>query len=135
MVWIFYEYSKFHGHSPAIVTGKPLHLGGSLGQEAATGRGVVISTEALLADHNKSLKDLTFVILGFGNVGLWVARLLHERGGKIIDVGDITGVVKNPDGIDIPKLLKHKEKNLGLMDFGGGDNLDLHSWLYMNVNF
>ncbi|XP_028804316.1 glutamate dehydrogenase 2-like [Neltuma alba] len=124
MAWIYDEYSKFHGHSPAIVTGKPLDLRGSLGRESATGRGVVIATEALLAEHGKSLKNLTFVIQGFGNVGSWVARLLHEKGAKIIAVSDITGAIKNPNGIDIPKLLKHKEKTRSLKDFPGGDDLD-----------
>ncbi|KAH9770434.1 glutamate dehydrogenase 2 [Citrus sinensis] len=91
MAWILDEYSKFHGHSPAVVTGKPIDLGGSLGREAATGRGVVYATEALLAEHGQAIRDLTFVIQGFGNVGSWAARLIHERGGKVIAVSDITG--------------------------------------------
>ncbi|GFP86649.1 glutamate dehydrogenase a [Phtheirospermum japonicum] len=66
MAWILDEYSKFHGHSPAVVTGKPIDLGGSLGREAATGRGVVYATEALLAEHGKAIKGLTFAIQGFG---------------------------------------------------------------------
>ncbi|KAH9705812.1 glutamate dehydrogenase 2 [Citrus sinensis] len=110
MAWILDEYSKFHGHSPAVVTGKPIDLGGSLGREAATGRGVVYATEALLAEHGQAIRDLTFVIQGFGNVGSWAARLIHERGGKVIAVSDITGAVKNADGIDIHKLLAHKDK-------------------------
>ncbi|CAI0547952.1 unnamed protein product [Linum tenue] len=62
MAWILDEYSKFHGHSPAVVTGKPIDLGGSLGREAATGRGVVFATEALLAEYGKSIEGLTFEI-------------------------------------------------------------------------
>ncbi|KAJ0764584.1 putative glutamate dehydrogenase (NAD(P)(+)) [Helianthus annuus] len=124
MAWISDEYSKFHGYSPAIVTGKPIELGGSLGREAATGRGVVFATEALLADHGKSIKGLTFVIQGFGNVGSWVARLIHERGGKIIAVSDVTGAVKNPNGLDIPALLEHKEKSGSLSNFDNGDMMN-----------
>ncbi|CAL5364054.1 unnamed protein product [Camellia sinensis] len=124
MAWILDEYSKFHGHSPAVVTGKPIDLGGSLGREAATGRGVVYATEALLAEHGKSIKDLTFVIQGFGNVGSWTASLIHERGGKVIAVSDITGAVKNPSGIDIPALLNHKEETGSLNNFDGGDAMD-----------
>ncbi|KAK9121041.1 hypothetical protein Syun_018658 [Stephania yunnanensis] len=124
MAWILDEYSKFHGHSPAVVTGKPLDLGGSLGREAATGRGVVIATEELLADHGKSISGLKFVIQGLGNVGSWVAKLIHERGGKVIAVSDITGAVKNPDGIDIPSLIKHKVSTGTLNDFQGGDAMD-----------
>ncbi|GMJ05928.1 glutamate dehydrogenase 2 [Hibiscus trionum] len=124
MAWILDEYSKFHGHSPAVVTGKPIDLGGSLGREAATGRGVVYATEALLAEYWKAVKGLTFVIQGFGNVGSWVARLIHERGGKVIAVSDVTGAVKNPNGIDIPELLKYKEATGSLKGFSGGDSLD-----------
>ncbi|KAG9158883.1 hypothetical protein Leryth_024681 [Lithospermum erythrorhizon] len=124
MAWILDEYSKFHGHSPAIVTGKPIDLGGSLGREAATGRGVVYATEALLAEHGKSIQGLTFAIQGFGNVGSWAAKLIHERGGKVVAVSDITGALKNSNGIDIPSLLMHKEATGSLMNFNGGDAMD-----------
>ncbi|KAI3735085.1 hypothetical protein L6452_14573 [Arctium lappa] len=124
MAWILDEYSKFHGYSPAIVTGKPIDLGGSLGREAATGRGVVFATEALLAEHGKSIKDMTFAIQGFGNVGSWASRLIHEGGGKIVAVSDVTGAVKNPNGIDILALLKHKETTGSLSNFNGGDSMN-----------
>ncbi|XP_009766751.1 glutamate dehydrogenase A-like isoform X1 [Nicotiana tabacum] len=121
MAWILDEYSKFHGHSPAIVTGKPIDLGGSLGREAATGRGAVYATEALLAEYGMNIKDLTFAIQGFGNVGAWAGKIIHERGGKVIAVSDITGAIKNPNGLDIPALLSHREKTGKLTDFAGGD--------------
>ncbi|XXG75647.1 hypothetical protein AAC387_Pa08g0175 [Persea americana] len=129
MAWILDEYSKFHGHSPAVVTGKPLDLGGSLGREAATGRGVVFATEALLAEHGKSITDMTFVIQGFGNVGSWAAQLIHSRGGKVVAVSDITGAIRNLNGLDIPALLKHKAKTGTLKEFEGGDNMDLNELL------
>ncbi|KAL6530359.1 hypothetical protein OROHE_014712 [Orobanche hederae] len=129
MAWILDEYSKFHGYSPAVVTGKPIDLGGSLGREAATGRGVVFATEALLAEHGKSIKNLTFAIQGFGNVGSWAAKLLHEQGGKVIAVSDITGAVKNSNGIDIPALIQHKEKTGKLADFSGADSMDSNDLL------
>ncbi|KAF5181752.1 Glutamate dehydrogenase [Thalictrum thalictroides] len=124
MAWILDEYSKFHGHSPAVVTGKPIDLGGSLGRDAATGRGVVFATEALLAEHKKSIPEMSFVIQGFGNVGSWAAKLIHERGGKVTAVSDVTGAVKNPNGLDIPALIKHTENNGALKDFNGGDAMD-----------
>lgn len=124
MAWILDEYSKFHGYSPAVVTGKPIDLGGSLGRDAATGRGAVFATEALLAEHGKSINGLTFVIQGLGNVGSWVARLVHERGGKIVAVSDVTGAVKNPNGIDVPALLMHKEATGNLSSFDGGDSMN-----------
>ncbi|XP_012839965.1 PREDICTED: LOW QUALITY PROTEIN: glutamate dehydrogenase A-like [Erythranthe guttata] len=130
MAWILDEYSKFHGYSPAVVTGKPIDLGGSLGREAATGRGVVYATEAVLAEHGKSIKGLTFAIQGFGNVGSWAAKIIHERGGKVVAVSDITGAVKNPNGIDIPALLQHKDATGKLADrsvgFDTSDELLTH---------
>ncbi|KAE8720196.1 Glutamate dehydrogenase [Hibiscus syriacus] len=112
----FGRYSKFHGHS-GVVTGKP--LAGNLLQDV-----VLYATEALLAEYWKAIKGLTFVIQGFGNVGSWVARLIHERGGKVIAVSDVTGAVKNPNGINIPELLKYKEATGSLKGFSGGDSLD-----------
>nr|CAI53674.1 glutamate dehydrogenase 2 [Glycine max] len=125
MAWILDEYSKFHGHSPAVVTGKPIDLGGSLGREAATGLGVVFATEALFAEYGKSISDHTFVIQGFGNVGTWAAKSIFERGGKVIAVSDISGAIKNLNGIDILALLKHKDGNGGVLkDFPGAEAMD-----------
>ncbi|KAL1816309.1 hypothetical protein DCAR_0520691 [Daucus carota subsp. sativus] len=129
MAWILDEYSKFHGHSPAIVTGKPIDLGGSLGRDAATGRGVVYATQALLAEHGKSIEDTKFAIQGFGNVGSWAARLIHERFGKVVAVSDITGAVTNPDGIDIPALQWHKEETGSLKNFSGADAMNAEDLL------
>ncbi|XP_073306572.1 glutamate dehydrogenase A-like [Primulina huaijiensis] len=129
MAWILDEYSKFHGYSPAVVTGKPVDLGGSLGREAATGRGVVYAMEALLAEHGKSIKGLTFAIQGFGNVGSWAAKLIHEKGGKVVAVSDITGAVRNRNGIDILALLEHKEATGQLTDFNGADAMDANELL------
>ncbi|CAN6235791.1 unnamed protein product [Urochloa humidicola] len=124
MAWMLDEYSKFHGHSPAVVTGKPIDLGGSLGRDAATGRGVMYATEALLAEYGKSISGSTFVIQGFGNVGSWAAQLIHERGGKIIALGDVTGSIRNKDGIDIPALMKHRSDGGALKDFHGAEVMD-----------
>ncbi|KAK4351194.1 hypothetical protein RND71_030507 [Anisodus tanguticus] len=96
-------------------------LGGSLGREAATGRGVVYATEALLAEYGKHVEDMAFAIQGFGNVGAWAGKFIHERGGKVIAVSDVTGAIKNPNGLDIPALLSHKEKTGKLIDFTGAD--------------
>ncbi|KAF5935786.1 hypothetical protein HYC85_026915 [Camellia sinensis] len=74
MAWILDEYTKFLGHSPAVITGKPINLGGSLGRDAATGLGVVFATEALLADYGESISKMKFAIQGFGNVGSWAAK-------------------------------------------------------------
>ncbi|KAJ6434086.1 hypothetical protein OIU84_017735 [Salix udensis] len=129
MAWILDEYSKFHGYSPAVVTGKPIDLGGSLGRDAATGRGVLFATEALLNEHGKTISDQRFVIQGFGNVGAWAAQLISEQGGKIVAVSDITGAIKNSNGIDILSLLKHANEHKGVKGFHGGDPIDPKSIL------
>ncbi|KAK2648163.1 hypothetical protein Ddye_015652 [Dipteronia dyeriana] len=129
MAWMLDEYSKFHGHSPAVVTGKPIDLGGSLGREAATGLGAFFATEALLGECGKSISEMKFAIQGFGNVGAWTAKFIHGVGGKVVAVSDITGAVKNANGIDIPALLKHKETTHSLMDFQGADAMDTEDLL------
>ncbi|KAB2632368.1 glutamate dehydrogenase 2-like, partial [Pyrus ussuriensis x Pyrus communis] len=105
------QYSKFHGHSPAVVTGKPIDLEGSLGRESATGLGWFFATQSLLGEYGKSISGMKFVIQGFGNVGSWAAKLIHDREGHVIAVSDITGAIRNPAGIDIP-------------EFQGGDAMD-----------
>ena len=84
MAWIMDEYSKIHGFSPAVVTGKPVDLFGSRGREEATGRGVVFALEEFLKDAGTGdVRGKTFAVQGFGNVGSWASRFLHERCGKI----------------------------------------------------
>jgi glutamate dehydrogenase (NAD(P)+) len=121
MAWILDEYSKFHGYSPAVVTGKPLDLGGSPGREAATARGLLYAAECLLADHGKMVADLTYAIQGFGNVGGWAARLFHEAGGRITAVSDVTGAVRNPAGLEVPALVEYAEQKGGVGGFPGGE--------------
>ena len=105
MAWMMDAYSALHGYSPAIVTGKPLDLGGAPGREAATGHGVVYVLDAWCAHHKRKLKDLKVAIQGFGNVGSWTARELTERGATVIAVSDVSGGVVDPAGVDIPGLV------------------------------
>ena len=91
MSWFMDEYSQIHGYSPAIVTGKPLELGGSEGREAATGKGTAIITRESAGKWDIDLQDSKIVIQGFGNVGSYAAKFLHEYGCKIIAVSDVTG--------------------------------------------
>lgn len=121
MAWIVDEYSKFHGWSPAVVTGKPIELGGSFGRESATGRGVMFAAECLLQSRGESLAGLSYAVQGFGNVGSWVARLLHAAGGRIVAISDVNGALSNPRGLDIPLLSQHYEATGGLKGFSGGN--------------
>jgi glutamate dehydrogenase (NAD(P)+) len=121
MAWILDEYAKFHGYTPGVVTGKPVELGGSLGRESATGQGLLYAAESLFADHRKAVKDFTYAIQGFGNVGSWTARLFQAAGARIVAVSDLTGAVRNPAGLDIPALVAHAAIAGGVAGFAGGE--------------
>ena len=121
MGWIMDEYSKYNGFSPAVVTGKPLHLFGSEGREEATGRGVMYALEEALKERAKSLSDVTVAIQGFGNVGSHTARLIAEQGGKILAVADHMGGVSNADGLDIPALVEWAAEHRTVKGFPDGD--------------
>jgi glutamate dehydrogenase (NAD(P)+) len=105
MGWIMDEYSKYYGFSPAVVTGKPVDLFGSLGREEATGRGVMYALEEYLKSDGRTLADVSVAIQGFGNVGSNAARLIAAQGARIVAVSDISGGIANDKGIDIPALL------------------------------
>lgn len=124
MAWIYDEYSKLHGHHPGVVTGKPVELYGSLGRDAATGRGVVIGMRETLEALGKPVKGARIAIQGFGNVGTWTARLATELGARIVAVSDITGAVRNTDGLDISALLEHVWESGGVRGFDGGEAFD-----------
>jgi glutamate dehydrogenase (NAD(P)+) len=104
MAWLMDEYGKLHGHTPAIVTGKPLALEGSQGREAATGRGVIFVLEEVANQLDLKLDDLTFAIQGFGNVGSWAARILHDKGATLVAVDTVDGSIHSDGGIDPHRL-------------------------------
>jgi len=121
MGWIVDEYAKYHGWSPAVVTGKPLDLGGSLGRESATGLGLLFAAERFFEDRSAKVGDFGYAIQGFGNVGSYAARFLHEAGGKVVAVSNSRNTLINPTGLDIPALLEHTSKTGTLATFAGGE--------------
>jgi glutamate dehydrogenase (NAD(P)+) len=121
MAWIMDEYSRHYGFSPAIVTGKPLHLFGSEGREEATGRGVMYALEEALRDRGQELSGTSVALQGFGNVGSHAARLIAERGGKIIAVADHKGGVSNEKGLDVAALVAWAAEHRTVAGFAGGD--------------
>jgi len=124
MAWLLDEYSKRNGYTPAVVTGKPIALGGSLGREEATAQGVVYVMEAYAADERIPVRDSRVVIQGFGNVGAQTARLLHERGVRVIAVTDVDGGLHNDKGLDIPALFDHGyRRRRPVAEFPGGESL------------
>jgi len=107
MAWIFEEYSKLHGHRPAVVTGKPVELGGSLGREEATGHGVAETAARAAKDLGVDVSSARVVIQGFGNVGSHAARRLSEVGARIVAVSDVHGGVIRESGLDVPAAIAH----------------------------
>ncbi|WP_422930408.1 Glu/Leu/Phe/Val family dehydrogenase [Singulisphaera sp. PoT] len=134
MAWIMNEYSKFHGFHPACVTGKPVEFHGSAGREAATGYGIFIVTREILNRLKQEIAGSTFAIQGYGNVGSFTARFLHNAGGKVVAVSDAYGAVTNPEGIDIPELDKHVSTDRKVIGFKGGDASTNEQLLTMPVD-
>lgn len=117
MAWIMDEYSKLVGYSsPAVVTGKPLVLGGSLGRVEATGRGVMVSTRSALAKLGISPVGTTCAVQGFGNVGSISAKLLAMQGLKVLAISDVTGGYYNPEGIDVEAAIAYRDNNGGTLE-------------------
>ena len=135
MSWFMDEYSQIHGYTPAIVTGKPLELGGSEGREAATGRGTAVITRETAEKWNISLKNAKVVIQGFGNVGSYAAKFLNEYGCKIIAVSDVTGGLYDPEGLDIPSLFDYNHKQRTIDGFGQGKKISNDELLALECDF
>ena len=135
MSWFMDEYSQLHGYSPAIVTGKPLELGGSEGREAATGRGTAIITRETAEKWEIDLQGAQIVIQGFGNVGSYAAKFLHEYGCKVIAVSDVSGGLYDPDGLDIPTLFEYNYKHRTIDGFEQGKKITNEELLALECDF
>jgi len=117
MAWLMDEYSRTRGMTVnAVVTGKPIVLGGSLGRTEATGRGVMVTTLAAMGKLKINPYNASCAVQGFGNVGMWAARLLAERGLKVAAISDLSGAYYNENGIDIEKAVKYREGNKGTLE-------------------
>lgn len=119
MGWFFDQYTLHHGFCPGVVTGKPVSLHGSLGREAATGRGCLFAIREVLSADGKKLQGTRFAVQGFGNVGSWFARLAHVEGAKLVAVSDVKGGIFSGDGIDIVKLVDHVKTTGSVVGFPG----------------
>ncbi len=107
MAWIFDQYGKYRGYEPGVVTGKPVEMAGSLGRNAATGRGCVYATLELLEALGEKVEGQRVIIQGFGNVGSWAGKILQDLGAKIVGISDISGGYINPAGIDCDAAAAH----------------------------
>ena len=116
MAWMMDEYSKIKcEYSPGFITGKAVGMGGSLGRNSATGRGVMTAAMEALKTLNIDPKTATCVVQGFGNVGSWSAKLIHDQGIKIVGLSDISGGIYNADGLDPYKVAEYAAKNKGVI--------------------
>ncbi|MDX6662898.1 MAG: glutamate dehydrogenase [Solirubrobacterales bacterium] len=124
MAWMMDEYGKLHGHTPAICTGKPIELEGSLGREAATGRGCVYMFREAAPQLGITPADTTFVVQGYGNVGSWAARIMQQLGCRMIGVSDANGAVRSDAGIDADKLEEFIKQGGKLTEFESVEEID-----------
>jgi glutamate dehydrogenase (NAD(P)+) len=122
MAWVLDTYSMMVGHQElGVVTGKPVSIGGSVGREEATGRGVMNVLRKFLATQNKQLTDVRVAVQGFGNVGYHTARLLDTRGATIIAISERGGGIFDETGIDIEAAGQYYKETSTLVGFPGGD--------------
>jgi glutamate dehydrogenase (NAD(P)+) len=123
MAWFMDEYGKLHGHTPAICTGKPIELEGSHGREAATGRGCVYMFREAAPHLGLSPADVTFAVQGYGNVGSWAARLMHQLGCRMVAVSDASGAIRNDAGIDPDKLNRFVDDGGRVPEFADAEQI------------
>jgi glutamate dehydrogenase (NAD(P)+) len=119
MAWMMDEYGKLHGYTPAIVTGKPISLGGSLGREEATGRGIVYTFREAARPLGLHPEQTRLVVQGFGNVGSWAARIACQLGCKLVGASDVSGAIRSDAGIDAEALSAHVRAGGRLVEYAG----------------
>ncbi|MEP0984671.1 Glu/Leu/Phe/Val dehydrogenase [Ekhidna sp.] len=136
MAWMMDQYSRNQGMTVnSVVTGKPIVLGGSLGREEATGRGVMISALAAMEKQKINPFKATCAIQGFGNVGSWAAQLLEERGVNIVAISDLSGAYYNAEGINIKKAMEYRNGNNGSLEgFSEVEKIDPEDLLLLEVD-
>ncbi len=134
MAWITNQYSKYHGFSPACVTGKPVEMHGLPGREEATGRGVGIVTIKLVGRLGRKINQTRVAIQGFGNVGSHAAKFLSEADCKVVAISDVSGAYYRADGINIADALHYSlTNNYSLSGFSGADSISNAELLGLDV--
>jgi glutamate dehydrogenase/leucine dehydrogenase len=135
MAWIMDTYSMTKGYPiPGVVTGKPIALGGSLGRNEATGRGVYYTIQSAAEHLRIPIKGSKVVVQGFGNAGSIAAQLLDSNQACVIAVNDSRGCVYNANGLDIPKLIMHKEKTGGVMGMANSETISTKEMLALECD-
>ncbi len=134
MAWIMDAYGSIHGHTPGIVTGKPIELGGSLGRAEAPGRGAAVIGCRAIVDSGSTPGASTVAVQGFGAVGASAARTLFDDGAKIIAVSDVDGAILNTSGLDIPALERLVSEGGTVSDYADADALDNDALLLLDCD-
>ena len=135
MAWIFDTYSMNKGHSVlGVVTGKPLTIGGSLGREEATARGSLFCIRDAVAKQDRRLAGMKVAVQGFGNVGSYLARFLHEEGAIVTGISDSTVALHNPKGIDVPAAFAHKREHRTLAGLKDAESITNDELLLLDVD-
>jgi len=135
MAWIFDTYSMNKGHSVlGVVTGKPLTIGGSLGREEATARGSLYCIRDAVAKQDKRLAGMRVAVQGFGNVGSFLAKFLHEEGAIVVAISDSTAALHNPKGIDVPAAFAYKREHRTLAGLQDADSITDEELLQLDVD-
>ncbi len=135
MAWIMDTYSWLRGGSaPAVVTGKPVPLGGSQGRLEATGMGVMFMAREAMKYKGIGPQKATVAVQGFGNVGSMSARFMHELGSKVVAVSDVYGGIYNPDGLDIPALMEHVKRTGSVVEFPNSEPITNDELLTMECD-
>src|SRR5947209_5878716 len=123
MAWMMDEYGKLHGHTPAVVTGKPIALEGSYGREAATGRGLVYLYREAAPSLGLTPSETRVVVQGYGNVGSWAARIMQQLGCRLVAASDARGAIRHDGGIDANALAEHVAGGGRVADFPGAEEI------------
>jgi glutamate dehydrogenase (NAD(P)+) len=124
MAWMYDEYSKIHGDSPAVITGKPVHLGGSLGRDAATGRGALFCLDRIAELRRWTREKIRIAVEGYGNAGSWFAVLARQLGYEVVAVSDSKGAIYNPEGLPPRSVLEHKRDTGSVVGFKHADTIE-----------
>jgi glutamate dehydrogenase (NAD(P)+) len=135
MAWVMDTYSMHMRHTvTAVVTGKPVEMGGSLGRREATGRGCVLVTKEALRHLGMEVKGTTIAVQGFGNVGSVAAQLFAAEGCRIVAIGDRSGAIYNKNGIAVDDAIAHIKQHKTLDGFAGGDRISNDDLLLLDVD-
>src|SRR5918996_4131287 len=110
MAWMYDEYSRSRGDSPSVITGKPVGLGGSLGRDAATGRGALFALDRIARSRRWTREHIRIAVEGYGNAGAWFAQLAHHLGYRVVAVSDSRGAIVNQEGLIPHDVLEHKQR-------------------------